>query len=528
MKNKMMKLCVALFLILTFMTLNSCAGEVTITTTITSTTQTTKKTSTINYTTPQSSPTTTKTVTKLAPKAQIAVSAKAVKFGESITFIGENSSDTDGTIVSYKWDFGNGDVASGATVTYTYSDRGGKRVVKLEVTDNDDLSNTAETSVEIKLGLIGITAATKTWMQGAPYDIYGGMKARLESVGFEVFPPKSADYNANLLVDYVEKQGARYQIGGYGTDISCNITLIDKDQNPIYNTIIFGSTPIVSHMNKLYSEALASFLNQGKFRYLGEIIATKLALFDGVSIVVKNLQDKDEAVRLQAVEALEAIGNTTAVDPLIQALKDANKDVRLHAARCLGIIGDEKAVEPLIGMLTDNGWGVKDEVIVALGKIGDAKAVEPLIQILKDKSEDFDTLKYTSSALANIGEPAVLPLIGLLGNEDRDIGERVENTLVEMGKPAVLPLIKALEDVNHWIRYRAVRILGRIGDNRAVDPIIQALLHDESSGVRYEAAVALGELGDSRAIGPLTTALNDENESVRQAAARALKKIRGY
>jgi HEAT repeat protein len=40
------------------------------------------------------------------------------------------------------------------------------------------------------------------------------------------------------------------------------------------------------------------------------------------------------------------------------------------------------------------------------------------------------------------------------------------------------------------------------------------------------AADALGSIGDTRAVGPLNESLNDEDERVRSAAAKALEKIR--
>lgn len=55
--------------------------------------------------------------------------------GKSITFSGSASSDTDGTISSYKWTFGDGTSKTGLTVTKTYA-TAGVYTVKLTVTDN--------------------------------------------------------------------------------------------------------------------------------------------------------------------------------------------------------------------------------------------------------------------------------------------------------------------------------------------------------------------------------------------------------
>jgi PKD repeat protein len=61
-------------------------------------------------------------------------------------FDGTGSTDPDGTIVSYEWDFGDGSTDSGATVSHTYEDLG-PHTATLTVTDNEGL--TATTVVEV-------------------------------------------------------------------------------------------------------------------------------------------------------------------------------------------------------------------------------------------------------------------------------------------------------------------------------------------------------------------------------------------
>ncbi|MBE3088741.1 MAG: PKD domain-containing protein, partial [Actinobacteria bacterium] len=56
-------------------------------------------------------------------------------------FDGSSSSDEDGTIVSYSWDFGDGSTGSGVTVTHTYSAPGNYKAT-LIVTDDGDMQDT--------------------------------------------------------------------------------------------------------------------------------------------------------------------------------------------------------------------------------------------------------------------------------------------------------------------------------------------------------------------------------------------------
>jgi hypothetical protein len=68
--------------------------------------------------------------------------------------------------------------------------------------------------------------------------------------------------------------------------------------------------------------------------------------------------------------------------------------------------------------------------------------------------------------------------------------------------------------------------LGRLGDLRAVEPLIALLAAKERDhNVRKSAAIGLGDLKDLRAITPLVFAENDEDSEVQASAAAAIVKF---
>ena len=94
-------------------------------------------------------------VVQIAPPIQINLPPTAVisgttrgLVGEMLSFSGSDSSDSDGRIVSYAWDFGDGMTGSGITVTHGYSATG-SYTVTLTVTDNGGLTASAEHVVQI-------------------------------------------------------------------------------------------------------------------------------------------------------------------------------------------------------------------------------------------------------------------------------------------------------------------------------------------------------------------------------------------
>jgi PKD repeat protein len=81
-----------------------------------------------------------------APTAQIVVVPNQTT-GVQVQF-DSTSSDSDGTVASYAWDFGDGTNGTGATPAHTYA-QAGSYAVKLVVTDNDGATGSAEVTVNV-------------------------------------------------------------------------------------------------------------------------------------------------------------------------------------------------------------------------------------------------------------------------------------------------------------------------------------------------------------------------------------------
>ena len=85
-------------------------------------------------------------------------------------------------------------------------------------------------------------------------------------------------------------------------------------------------------------------------------------------------------------------------------------------------------------------------------------------------------------------------------------------------------LTKALEHDSGDMRYDAVKALGGIADDRAVEPLCKAL-GDSSYKVRRAAAAALGEIGGERTVEIMAAKLKDTSRDVRYAVVDALGHI---
>jgi PKD repeat protein len=96
-----------------------------------------------------SSPVTLQVAVNAPPIANASASPNPVDEGSSITFDGSGSSDPGGGSLSYNWDFGDGNSASGPTVSHVYPDGPANYNVTLTVTDSDGATATATISVDV-------------------------------------------------------------------------------------------------------------------------------------------------------------------------------------------------------------------------------------------------------------------------------------------------------------------------------------------------------------------------------------------
>jgi len=88
------------------------------------------------------------TVVMSPPTAAFTHNSSTPLVSQTVTFNASTSSDQDGTIQTYAWDFGDSQKATGMIMNHAYSNRG-NYTVTLTVTDNDDLQSTTSASVRV-------------------------------------------------------------------------------------------------------------------------------------------------------------------------------------------------------------------------------------------------------------------------------------------------------------------------------------------------------------------------------------------
>ena len=199
-----------------------------------------------------------------------------------------------------------------------------------------------------------------------------------------------------------------------------------------------------------------------------------------------------------------------------------------------------------IDLLQDQDWVVRREAVITLGEMADERCVEPLVRCLRDGDwqvreaavdalaevgspavemllhylRDWEARKYVLRAMGKIPDERVLdPLISMLKNDE--FKDDATRALVELGKPAVEKLVMALSDKEDFVKKQAILALGDIKDPAAVDPLI-ALLQDQDWFVRLTSAAALEKIGDLRGRDAVKPLMKDPDLVVRMRVERIM------
>jgi HEAT repeat protein len=279
-----------------------------------------------------------------------------------------------------------------------------------------------------------------------------------------------------------------------------------------------------------------------------------------VEVLVHALETGGTALKIEAASLLARIKDPRAGVPLVKLLRDEEPDVRKASALALeqmaGVLDDQTG-----STLVDELHEVKDQehrklVIGLLGVL--PNAIGPLGAMLKHPSE---AARVTAAEILNhlLDPRSAGPLVDAMGdsaiqdlavqilkklgairdridetfNRLRDVEDSVEREearmgavidLLGIGRPSVEILIEYLEDEDWVVREAAADLLGKIGDVRAVAPLMTRLREDKDTGVKEYAVKGLGLIGDARPVDMLVEAI--PIRPLRTLAMEALAKIK--
>jgi HEAT repeat protein len=146
------------------------------------------------------------------------------------------------------------------------------------------------------------------------------------------------------------------------------------------------------------------------------------------------------------------------------------------------------------------------------------------------QSEDADTrLEAVKSLGASKDKAAVEHLIRALGDTDVRVQAKAIDMLGQMRANESTPVLVQylfLRTTEPQMKQRILASLGKIGDPRAAQPIVEFLHRDLDPATRGTAIYALGDIGSSEAVQPLSEiSVADKDPTARRLASEALNKV---
>lgn len=214
-------------------------------------------------------------------------------------------------------------------------------------------------------------------------------------------------------------------------------------------------------------------------------------------------------------------GDVSAGRELVQLFASAPPDVKDRVYQIV-IESGEVVVEPLLDKVQSEDTEQRERVIAALGTLKVQQAVPSIITVLEDSNF---TRRYVAAwALGEIGHPDGIPaLIKALDDDAQLVRRYATSSLIKFNQAAVDLLVMELETASDRAAEGIIRVLGDIGDRRALNPLLKRI----AGPVRSEVFLALGKLRDPRAEQALITGLSDPDWQVRMNAAMAIGPVGG-
>ncbi|MBI5724407.1 MAG: HEAT repeat domain-containing protein [Planctomycetes bacterium] len=241
----------------------------------------------------------------------------------------------------------------------------------------------------------------------------------------------------------------------------------------------------------------------------------KLNAYDELLAFMKN---DDNYIYRDIALALVKLKNPNLLEILLKMFDSGifwNEDLHF-LGRCIGKLGDRRAIEPMRKAIGDKHSDKRLAAITALYMIDGRQSLEYLMPICDRKVDPNDLenkwdIYYAAKAIIQTGESEDVAFISrkfrMIGDRDLDLGlvSIISDYWWRMNPENVIPF---LENADSEVRKIAAETLGKIGDRKAVVPLIKTL-KDNDKDVRTACIVALCKIGDSRAVEPIIEVFED-------------------
>lgn len=240
-----------------------------------------------------------------------------------------------------------------------------------------------------------------------------------------------------------------------------------------------------------------------------------------VTTLIQLLRDRDTQVRRKAIALLTQSKDPKLFDELFSSVKDASNTVRQSVAEVLDAISNPQVIKELLEALHDAEVWIRERVIETLGKTAHANLIHAIVMLVKDEDESIrrqalDMLQHNHS------EEVFQTLVQALQTEDVWTQECAAEALAVLGdKRAVPALVEMMQNGDTARSLVAIRTLAALNDAHAVPALLEHLQKGEEA-VREEILRVLATVTDATHAGTVLQAVMEarstNNRTMRELA----------
>lgn len=234
---------------------------------------------------------------------------------------------------------------------------------------------------------------------------------------------------------------------------------------------------------------------------------------------VEDLAKNERTTVERAMRTLVEMGRAGLIESILAHLEHPDLRVRSRITEILGRVNDPYVLPALEPLLTDGEWPVRVRAVEAVGRIRPTNGLALAIPLLSDPEENVRSAAVAAVQSLGLGDDAegLAAVVRLFDTDNAEVRATVVKTVAFLeGAPVDELVQRALLDPNHEVRLRALRAVEeRPGAERV--PVLVDQLGDPSFAGRALAVRILGRIGTEEAIEAVVKNLDTPDRELREA-----------
>jgi HEAT repeat protein len=389
----------------------------------------------------------------------------------------------------------------------------------------------------IRTGWIWILLLSLVLPNGVNSDQGQASKSKLLSL-LERFPAQDSEERDRLALDLIGLgQGAILEIcrmllpPGSGDDTHVRFAL-----SAVTTTLARGA---LEKDRWMVAKALIEALEKEKDQEVQAFLIRQLQR-TGKNEAVKPLLKyiRDERLGEPAVQALLAIGTSSAEKALLKSLNSSTGRNRISIVRALGELRSKGATKKILEYAASQDSQLRQVALFALANIGDPKA-ESFLKNVSLEAPSYERAKAPAlyllyaQRLAESGQKAECERIcrtlitSYTAPQESHVPCTAMSILVDnLGEKAFADLLQAMDSPNRELRMRALELSDKIPGEKATAEWIEKM-ENSRPDVQAQIITMLGKRGDKTALPILTDKLKSHKKDVRLASISSVVRLGG-